>query len=107
MALVAHDATHGDPAPPGHLRQSAGVLRSAPTPGSPTLTSISTSGTPATAAASMIGSASTAMVTRTPPRTRSPRRVASTTSLAKSRSSDNPTRAIPSISAMVAQVKAR
>ena len=54
----------------------------------------------------MVTSESTATVTATPSRTSAPRRVASTTSLANRRSWPSPARAMPSISAMVAQVKA-
>ena len=52
----------------------------------------------------MVSGESTATVTRDPAPARTPRREASTTSLASSRSSSNPARAKPSISAMVAQV---
>ena len=54
----------------------------------------------------MVSAESTATVTRDPARARAPSLVASATSLARSRSSPRPARAMPSISAMVAQVKA-
>ena len=105
VALVPHD--------PADRRGRRPRARSASRPassgrqpqrGSPTLTSISTSGTPARAAAAMVSSESTATVTRAPDRASTPSRVASATSLARRRSSPSPARAMPSISAMVAQV---
>ena len=77
-----------------------------PQRGSPTFTSMSTSATPPRAAASIVASESTATVTRAPRLANAPSRLASTTSLASSKSSPRPASAMPSISRMVAQVNA-
>src|ERR1022692_2567785 len=73
----------------------------------PTITSMTTSRTPPTMAASMVAAESTATVTRAPSRTSAPRRLASTTSFASSRSWPRPAAAMPSHSRIVAQVKFR
>ncbi len=79
-----------------------------PQRGRPTLTSTSTSRTPPAAAASTVSGESTATVMRAPVSSATaPRRVQSSTSLARRRSSPRPARAIPSISRTVAQQNVR